>query len=159
MGLTSAAGECVLVTTKSYGELHLSILTMGQMAEIGGVFHDRIRDELKAAMEEMNLTPGQKMIVLRDIFSMEPSYTEIVRFCQTPMGIPLAIRTALANLSPGRGNIDLDEEIGAAIDLAELAATLVGIRSVEDGENDIPDPSNTTDQPHEDETGDMKPVS
>lgn len=167
MGITNAAGRSIPVTLTSYGSLNLPILTMGQMAEIGGVFHDKITVGIQTLVKNLGITSGQNMIIYRDVLSMEPSYTEIVRFCQTPLGIPLAIRSALKAILPSDVDVDslnLDDEIGPAIDLAELAATLVGLRDVgvddmEDGNASIADPSDTTDQSSVDVTGGTKPAS
>ena len=154
MGLPSASGASIKVETE-HGEWHLSRLTMRQMGELGAELHKLQLERMRSHLAAEKLTPGQRLIALREFEASEPTYHEIVRWGQTPLGVLAVLVKALQASHSGSTEEDL-RKLGHPLDLVELAADVMELKGI--GE-EITDPLSATPSPKESTTGEQTPPS
>jgi len=145
VGLLSITGRSVCVSLLRSGKMALSVLTMSQLAKIGTRYDALVRERFTAEVAKLGVTSGQTAVLVRDLLSMEPSYPEIIQFCQTPTGIQLALHEALTTAGVQVTLDQIEEEVGLPLEQSEIAAALVGLRSASSEQGVVSDPSQDSD--------------
>jgi hypothetical protein len=115
----------------------LPILTMKQIGDLAAWWKGKLREQMRANLAAMDLTDGQRVSALDDFERHEPSYGEVMRFGQSPVGIDRVIRISLGDT----GEAEDLEALADPLRRAEIASMLLQLRPMEGQPgSDIADP-------------------
>ena len=108
----------------------LRVLTLADLAGIATTWQERLRRAMLPVMDELGLSPGQKLIAMRDFAMDPPGLQAVSRYCVTPEGIDAALKAAGA---------DKPDLLGTPFERYELVGRLLQLEPA--GGVDVADPT------------------